>query len=88
MNTGKVALSILAALTAGAALGILFAPDKGCNTRRKIASKGKRYVDDVKDKYHDIVDDVVEKLESLKQSSEDIITSGKEKMKDFVKENS
>jgi gas vesicle protein len=88
MNTGKVALGILAALAAGAALGILFAPDKGSITRRKIANKGKRYVDDVKEKYNDIVDDVVEKLESIKQSADDLIADGKEKMTDLRKEKS
>ncbi|TAE82772.1 MAG: YtxH domain-containing protein [Bacteroidetes bacterium] len=86
MNTGKVALSILAALAAGAALGILFAPDKGSITRRKIANKGKRYVDDVKEKYNEIVDEVVEKLESIKQSADDLIADGKEKMTDLRKE--
>jgi gas vesicle protein len=88
MNKGKVALGILAAIAAGAVVGILFAPDKGSITRRKIANKGKRYADDVKEKYNDIVDSVVEKIESLKQSSEEMISSAKGKMNEFVKENS
>ena len=36
MSTGKVMLGILAGLAAGEALGILFAPDKGSETRKKI----------------------------------------------------
>lgn len=36
MSSGKVVLGMLAGLAAGAVLGILFAPEKGSKTRRKI----------------------------------------------------
>ncbi|MES2812343.1 MAG: YtxH domain-containing protein [Bacteroidota bacterium] len=35
-NTGNILLGILAGAAVGAGLGILFAPDKGANTRKKI----------------------------------------------------
>ena len=37
MNSGKLVLGLLAGLAAGAVLGILFAPEKGTETRLKIA---------------------------------------------------
>jgi gas vesicle protein len=40
MNSGKAFLGVLVGITAGAALGILFAPEKGSNTRKKIVKKG------------------------------------------------
>jgi len=87
MNTGKVVLSIAASMAVGALLGILFAPDKGSNTRRKIASKGKEYADDVKEKYNDIVDGVAEKFESLKHGAENLQSRGKDELANMQKSN-
>lgn len=36
-NNGNTVFGILAGTAVGAVVGILFAPDKGCNTRAKIA---------------------------------------------------
>lgn len=70
MNGGKVILGLLAGIAAGALLGVLFAPDKGTETRRKITSKGKDFVDEVKHKYDDFVRGVNEKIDSVKQEAE------------------
>ncbi len=40
MSSGKVFLGILAGAAAGALAGILFAPEKGSKTRKKIVKKG------------------------------------------------
>ena len=52
MNTsGKILAAVAAGIAAGVALGILFAPDKGSETRRKMNEKGKQFAEDVKDKF-------------------------------------
>lgn len=70
MNGGKVIIGLLAGIAAGALLGVLFAPDKGTETRRKISQKGKDFVDDVKHKYDDFVKGVNEKVSSIKQEAD------------------
>ena len=46
MSKGNTIAGLLVGLAAGAALGVLFAPEKGSDTRKKIASKGRKRVDD------------------------------------------
>jgi gas vesicle protein len=70
MNTGKTALGMLAGIATGALLGILFAPDSGKNTRKKIVQKGEGYADDVKDKYNGLLDSIKEKYDSIRHESE------------------
>jgi gas vesicle protein len=63
MSSGKILLGVLAGVAAGALLGILFAPEKGSVTRTKIMDKGEEYVDGLKEKFNEIVDQVAEKFE-------------------------
>lgn len=71
MSSGKVLLGVLAGVAAGALLGILFAPEKGSTTRRKIVSKGEEYVDDLKEKFGEFVDKVAEKFETAKEEAKE-----------------
>jgi len=48
-NLSKILIAFGAGAVAGAALGLLFAPDKGTDTRRKISEQGKKIVDNVTD---------------------------------------
>ncbi len=77
MNTGKVAIGVLAGVAAGAIIGILFAPDKGTETRRKISGKASDSVDDFKDKFEEMLCIISEKFESVKQDVNDLYEKGK-----------
>lgn len=48
-NGSKVLIALAAGLAAGAILGVLFAPDGGKETRKKIVDSGKDLVDSGKD---------------------------------------
>jgi gas vesicle protein len=72
MSSGKIVLGILAGIAAGALLGILFAPDKGSETRRKIVEKGKDLKDSVKEKYNEFAQSIDEKFAKVKEDIADI----------------
>lgn len=55
-NTSKIVLGVLAGAAAGAILGILFAPDKGESTRKKIAESGSGLADSLKSKIDEFLD--------------------------------
>jgi gas vesicle protein len=84
MSTGKILLGALAGVAIGAVVGVLLAPDKGSETRKKIARKGGEYTDGLKDKYtglkdkyNDMIDGVTNKVESLSSKGDEIAQHSK-----------
>ncbi|MFN3639391.1 MAG: YtxH domain-containing protein [Flavobacterium sp.] len=78
MKSGNVLLGIIAGAATGALLGILFAPDKGSETRKKIAKKSKQYGEDLKDKYNEIVDDISSKFKDLENGADELLQKSKD----------
>ena len=76
MSTSKILLGLLAGAVAGAAIGILFAPDKGSETRRKISEESNDLADNLKGKLNNLVDGVKEKFSALKSDTEDVAEKG------------
>ncbi len=79
MRSGKILLGVFGGLVAGALLGILLAPDKGSDTRKKIVRKGEDLVDNAKDKLDEMVEGVNSKIQNLVQEATNLAKRGKEK---------
>ncbi len=72
MSSGKVILGVLAGLAVGAALGVLFAPDKGWNTRKRISKKGEDLIEDLREKFDEFLDNISEKFDEVREEVSDL----------------
>ncbi|WP_396153432.1 YtxH domain-containing protein [Flavobacterium sp.] len=77
MKSGNVVLGIVGGLAAGAILGVLFAPDKGSNTRKKIARKSGELKDNVKESFNEFLTSVEDQYHDLTSKAEDMMEEGK-----------
>ena len=67
MSSSKIMTGILIGAAAGAVLGILFAPEKGSDTRKMIGEKSADFKDTLKEKINDFVDGIVDQYENAKK---------------------
>jgi gas vesicle protein len=77
MSTGKLALGILGGIAAGALLGVLFAPEEGKKTRKKIADKGNDFAGELKGKIEDLYKNITNHSQDLLENAEDLATNRK-----------
>ena len=79
MAKAKSFFSLLAGLAAGAAIGILYAPDKGWKTRARVKKAAENGYEDIKDNLGDLGAKVDEKTAEAKASIKDIRETLREK---------
>lgn len=72
-DNSKVLIGLLTGLAAGAALGLLFAPDKGSETRDRLSESLKDLGDAIKDR-------AAEEIEHLTSLKDKVVTSVKGKV--------
>lgn len=76
-DNSKVLVALLTGLAAGAALGLLFAPEKGSDTRDKLSQSIKDLGDSIRDKAAD-------EINNLSNLKDKVVSSVKSKLQDNV----
>jgi len=79
-STGKTALALVVGIAAGAALGLLFAPRSGKETRAALRNKG----EDLKDDMGDRIDQARKEWSKAKGKVADAASMSKDEVSDFV----
>jgi gas vesicle protein len=80
MSNSKVLLGFVAGAAVGALAGILFAPDKGSSTRKKIAGKAGDITDSIKNSFGSFVDGIKNTYSHAKDEAEELGDKAKAKL--------
>ncbi len=87
MKTNKIVLGVLGALAVGTLIGVLFAPDKGSNTRNRIIKKSSSTSDEIKGAFDKALHTVTDKYNSLFRKEELLAKQGKQNLDNIQKMN-
>lgn len=87
-NSTNTVLGILAGTAIGGLLGILFAPEKGSDTRRRIADQAAATRDSLAEGAdhlkHKVVDNLSTKKDNLENRLEEVLSDTKYKAEDVI----
>jgi gas vesicle protein len=72
-STGKILTALVAGAALGVVAGILFAPDKGSETRKKLKEKGRKLKKDMKEKFREGKEKFEEMSGKMKEKAEEMV---------------
>ena len=81
-DNSKVVIALLAGLAAGAALGMLFAPDKGSETRDKLSESLKNLGESIKETAANEIDNLVGLKDKILENIKGKIQSAQDEYQD------
>ena len=85
-DSGKILAALLAGLAAGAAIGILFAPEKGTDTRDKLSESLKDLGEAIKERSSEQVEQIKDLSDKLTASLKTKLKAGERNVEDAIDE--
>lgn len=86
-STGKVIAGVAIGVAVGALVGVLFAPDKGSVTRKRIMRRGEEIAEEVDEKVKEAGSNLKSKAEGLRDDLGNFVHNGKTKVEDNLGRN-
>jgi len=83
MSKSKVLAGLLVGAAAGAVLGLLLAPEKGSDTRKKIADKKNKFGEDLKNKFGEVKETIKGKYDNIKNDANELMEKEREAKRNF-----
>ena len=88
MKNSDVVVGVLSGLAVGALLGVLFAPDKGTNTRRKIREGVDEAKENLNEKFSEVSDRLIEKAfltkDDFEENLDKFVSNASHKTEDVI----
>jgi len=84
MKANKVILGAIGGLATGAILGILFAPQSGKQTRKKIKDKSREFKDHMKEDFDKMLEKIDSKYHSVSEDAHHFLHNGKAKIENEI----
>lgn len=70
MHAGKTMLGALGLFAGGAVVGVLFAPAKGKDTRKRLAESTMEYKENLRTKADDLMESITETIDLMKDETD------------------
>lgn len=75
-NNDKVIGALLLGAAVGGLLGVLFAPDKGSETRKKIMEQSGGLADILKQKFNEFIQEATAEASMMKEEVDEVLSDG------------
>lgn len=85
-KSSNSSLAFIAGLAVGALAGLLFAPETGEDTRKRLTDKSKELADDLYDKFDDLKDSMTDIMEDVKETTAETLETVKQNTNALIEE--